>query len=328
MAFVIAGLLASGVWGAATASASSSGDLAKARAQLAAVTAQIHDAEAQRDWLKAQISDLLARIDANRRALEREQPLIETIRSTVTDVTGQVAANQAALDARAAAIYEQGPASGLALILDATSFEDFADRLQYVGTVTRSDSDLIAALSTQRAQLEARGSALSASIAALQATKASLNQEAASLSAALTQQLTTIGQLNDEQAAAQALVAELTPSPSPSPSPTPTPTPPPSGASVQELIASYFGPLGQDVVDQAMCVAQLESGFNPNAYNPISGASGVFQFIPSTWASVSKAAGWGGVSVFDAEANVAVAAWAVGQYGWSMWRADTQACGL
>ncbi len=314
----------------ASANADGSGDLAKARAQLAAVTAQIHGAEAQRDSLKAQISDLLARIDANRRALEREQPQVEAIRSTVTDVTGRVAVNQAALDARAVALYEQGPAGGLALLLDATSFADFADRLQYVGTVSRSDSDLIAALTTQKAQLEARGTVLSASIAALQTTKASLNQEAASLSAALAQQLATISQLNDEQAAAQALVSELTPipSPSPSPSPSPTPTPPPSGASVQELIASYFGPLGQGVVDQAMCVARLESGFNPDAYNPISGASGVFQFIPSTWTPVSQAAGWGGASVFDGEANVAVAAWAVGQYGWSMWRADTKACGL
>ena len=317
---------------AATASADSPGDLAKARAQLAAVNARIHDAEAQRDALKTQISDLLARTDANRRALEREQPQIETIRSTVTDVTGQVAANQAALDARAAALYEQGPANGLALILNATSFADFADRLQYVGTVSRSDSDLIASLSAQRAQLEARGTALSASIAALQTTKASLNQEAAALAAALAQQLATVKTLNQEQVAAEALVEELTPSPTPSPTPTPrptpSPTPPPSGLTVQELIAQDFAPQGQTVVMQAMCVARLESGFNPDAYNPASGASGVFQFIPSTWSALAPAAGWGGASVFDADANVGVAAWTVDQYGWSNWHTDTKACGL
>src|SRR5438876_1167027 len=94
-ALLAAGLVALSLGVAATASADSSGDLAEARAQLAALTSRIHDAEAQRDALKTQISDLLARIDANRRALEREQPQIETIRSTVTDVTAQVAANQA-----------------------------------------------------------------------------------------------------------------------------------------------------------------------------------------------------------------------------------------
>jgi peptidoglycan hydrolase CwlO-like protein len=327
-ALLAAGLAALSLGVAATASAGSPGDLAKARAQLAALTSRIHDAEAQRDALKTQISDLLARIDANRRALEREQPQIETIRSTVTDVTGQVAANQAALDARAAALYEQGPASGLALILNATSFSDFADRLQYVGTVSRSDSDLIASLSAQKAQLEARGTALSASIAALQTTKTSLNQQAAALTAALAQQLATIKTLNQEQVAAQALVDELTPSPTPSPKPTPSPTPPPSGLTVQELVAQDFAPQGQTVVTQAMCVARLESGFNPDAYNPASGASGVFQFIPSTWSALSPAAGWGGASVFDADANVGVAAWTVDQYGWSNWRADTKACGL
>ena len=97
---------------------------------------------------------------------------------------------------------------------------------------------------------------------------------------------------------------------------------------MQELIAQDFAPQGQTVVTQAMCVARLESGFNPDAYNPASGASGVFQFIPSTWAALSPAAGWGGASVFDADANVGVAAWTVDQYGWSNWRADTKACGL
>lgn len=34
------------------------------------------------------------------------------------------------------------------------------------------------------------------------------------------------------------------------------------------------------------CVISRESGGNPAAYNPVSGAGGLFQFLPSTWASL------------------------------------------
>jgi len=37
------------------------------------------------------------------------------------------------------------------------------------------------------------------------------------------------------------------------------------------------------------CVIQRESGGNPRAVNPSSGAGGLFQFLPSTWASLGYA---------------------------------------
>jgi peptidoglycan hydrolase CwlO-like protein len=322
---VLLSLLAGG-----RAVAESPTDLTTARAQLAAVKVQIIAAESKRDALKAQISDLLARIDANRRALERQQPQIKAADASMADLSGRIDTQQAALDARAAEVYEQGPASQLALLLEATSFADFEARWQFVGAVARSDQDLIAQLGQRKAEQQALGTSLAASVAALEATRTQMAQEASALTTGLAQQLDVIGQLAKEQTTAQALVDQLTPAPTPSPTPTPTPTPtpPPYGGSVQDLIAQDFAPLGNGMVAKALCVAQLESGFNPNAFNPASGASGVFQFIPSTWAPLSQAAGWGGVSVFDAPANVGVAAWAVGQYGWSMWKADTKACGL
>ena len=299
-------------------------DLTTARAQLAAVKSKILAAQIQRDALKAQIGDLLARIDANRRALERGQSQIKAANASMADLTGRIDTQQAALDARAAAVYEEGPASPLALLLDATSFADFEARLQYVGAVARrADQALIAQLGQRKAEQQALRTSLAASLAALQATRAQMAQEVSALTSGLEQQLAL---LDKEQAAAQALVDELTPQPTPTP--TPTPTPPPQGGSVRDLIAQYFSPLGNGMVTKALCVAQLESGFNPNAFNPASGASGVFQFIPSVWPPLSQAAGWGGVSVFNAQANVAVAAWAVQQYGWSMWEADSKACGL
>jgi len=305
--------------------------LSRARLQLDTVTAQIRTAQKERDALKAQIGGLLAQIGGNRRALDRQQAQIEATRTAVVALSEQVDAQQAALDARAAEVYEQGSAGALALLLDATSFDNFEARLQYVGSVARSDQDLMAQLTDRKTELEARGTTLSANVAALEATKARLEQEASALDSTLARQLDTNRRLNQEQATDQALVNELNRRarpPSPRPAPSAIPPRPSPGQSVQDLSTKYFTPLGAGTVQQALCVAQVESGFIPNAVNHVSGAAGVFQFIPPVWPPLSLAAGWGGASVFDALANVAVAAWTVGQYGWSMWSADSQTCRL
>ena len=59
-----------------------------------------------------------------------------------------------------------------------------------------------------------------------------------------------------------------------------------------------------------------ESRYNPSAYNA-SGASGLFQFMPRTWAANSVRAGYGGASVFDpvASANTAAYMFSIGQAG-------------
>ena len=90
----------------------------------------------------------------------------------------------------------------------------------------------------------------------------------------------------------------------------------------RSLVASYFDPV---VVDQALSIIQCESLGDPNAYNPYSGASGLFQFLPGTWAVTSVKAGFGGSSVFDPEPNIASAAWlssyyqSVGRSPWTPW---------
>lgn len=90
----------------------------------------------------------------------------------------------------------------------------------------------------------------------------------------------------------------------------------------RSLVATFFS---SAQVDPALRIMQCESLGDPLAYNPYSGASGLFQFLPGTWAVTSVKAGYEGSSPFDPEANVAAAAWLAGYYEslgrspWSPW---------
>jgi hypothetical protein len=86
---------------------------------------------------------------------------------------------------------------------------------------------------------------------------------------------------------------------------------------IHDAIVAKFSPIGS--VSHALYVANRESHCNPYAKNRYSSAAGVFQFVSSTWAIMSARAGYGGASVYNGYANVAVAAWTVAHYGWGAW---------
>ena len=83
--------------------------------------------------------------------------------------------------------------------------------------------------------------------------------------------------------------------------------PAPSG-DIEGIIRDAAATWGADET-QLLRVAYCESRFNPSAYNTSSGASGLFQFIPTTWAIASVRAGYAGASVFDPVANANTAAY-------------------
>lgn len=74
------------------------------------------------------------------------------------------------------------------------------------------------------------------------------------------------------------------------------------------LVEIYFP---EGLVDEALAIIQCESRGNPDAENPRSTATGLFQFLSATWSWASVEAGWAGASRYDPEANTAVAAWLV-----------------
>jgi soluble lytic murein transglycosylase-like protein len=64
-----------------------------------------------------------------------------------------------------------------------------------------------------------------------------------------------------------------------------------------------------------MNVAYCESRYHPNSVNSSSGASGLFQFLPSTWSGTP----WASQSPFDPAANAMAAAWLYSHYGPGRW---------
>ncbi len=91
------------------------------------------------------------------------------------------------------------------------------------------------------------------------------------------------------------------------------PAPP---ADIAKDITDAFSPLGPGALQWAMNVAWCESRYHPNSVNSSSGASGLFQFLPSTWAFTPYA----GYSPFDPKYNSLAAAWLYHRDGPSQWQ--------
>ncbi len=97
---------------------------------------------------------------------------------------------------------------------------------------------------------------------------------------------------------------------------------PPQVEQWRPLVEQFFP---SNRVEEALRIMDCESNGDPDAYNPYSGASGLFQFLPSTWASTAPKAGYPDASPFDPEANTASAAWLANRYQelgsdyWAAW---------
>lgn len=89
---------------------------------------------------------------------------------------------------------------------------------------------------------------------------------------------------------------------------------------VQALIIQYSQQYGISA-DVPLRVARCESGFNQFAKNRSSTASGVYQWLASSWRNQPASVN-GTVSVFDAEANIRAAVWLIAHNKISPWNAS------
>jgi len=80
---------------------------------------------------------------------------------------------------------------------------------------------------------------------------------------------------------------------------------------------AYLYENAPDLAPRLDCIIGFESGWNPNSVNRRSRASGLAQFLPSTWASTPQ--GQSGLSVFEPFANIDAAIWLARTKGWNQW---------
>jgi Transglycosylase SLT domain len=277
-----------------------------------------------RGVLQEHVIRLFDRLDHVSRAIERGRADVAWARDRISDLAREIEARQELLNRRAAAAYMAGRAAAVDSVLGATSFTELEDALEFLDAVSQKDSDILLSLRRRQAEIELQRARLEALEEELRGTRERLEATTSDLVEELRGQEERVRR-GVEAAAPNASIGEA-PDPAPRPGQT-APSPPAGPEAVAELIRDRFASLGSRTSAIALCVAEAESGFDPLVVNPATGAAGVFQFLPSTWGSLSELAGWGSASVFDARANVSVAAWTVGRYGWHPWRSVAADCG-
>lgn len=290
----------------------------------APATPHMKGAAHETEVLQEQVVRLFDRLDQVSRAIESVRADVAFARERITELSLQIDAQQELLNQQAAAAYMGRPAVGVDSLLGASSFTDLQDALEFLDAVSQRDREVILSLQHRKAEVLLQRVRLEALEAKLRGTHDRLETTVADLVEKLEQQR-DLRRRAEERATVDGSVEDPPTSPPP-----PSPSPPssiPGREAVMKLIRDRFASLGSRTEDVALCVAERESGLDPLAVNPDTGAAGLFQFLPPTWASLSEMAGWGGASVFDARANVAVAAWTVAQYGWHPWRSVGEDCG-
>jgi hypothetical protein len=219
---------------------------------------------------EAQVKQRLAAVSAATSDVDQR---IGALERSIADTNVRIDRERAQLRMLARSIYAQ-PASPLLSIFSASSLADAMTRF----------TDLSAA--GERAVATKR--ALSRDLSALQQQKAGLEadrQRDEQLREDLEAQFRRLDRELSLQAAAPAV--------------------PVASGQIQQLILDAFAPMGAGAQAWALRVARCESNYNPLAVNRYSGASGLFQFLPSTWAHTPYAS----QSVFDPAANSQAAAW-------------------
>lgn len=312
--------------------------LADARADRAEIEARLLAALEEYQRLSAEVA-------AKSASVARLGELAGSTRAELVRVNEQI--DQKAVDA-----YMDGLTSPVGLVFQSDSFQHALMRQPIIELLIGDHGDTALRLTVNRQSFEllrARIASETAEVAALQiqaeAAADHLEQlfgdadqrvalAIADARAADRAYLAALDQIEQAQAEAAAQDREderqATTTSAPAASTTTLPPPPsigdrplkPAVERWRPIVVVYFP---TEWVEAALRIMQCESLGDPAAYNPYSGASGLFQFLPGTWAVIAPKAGFEGSSPFDPEANIATAAWlakyyqSLGRSPWTPW---------
>lgn len=350
-------LLAPVLAGVSSARAQTEEDAARAESEANAAYSIVEGAESARDGIEAELFGALQRYDLAASALAEANRRVAAIEEQLESAGSEEVAVDRALSEQAAEAYMGAVTSVASIVLGTKQIEAaivLGDAFRSSQTATLARLDELAALRAEydrlladhtaardetsivQSELESEAATLETLFAQANEAVAGAFQQALEADAAYRAALDAVATAQaeaeaEERADSAATTSSTTGTTSPTPSPPPTsdpsdpPPPAPVGDAVERwhpLVEVYFP---AELVEDALLIIDCESGGDPEAYNPYLGASGLFQFLPGTWAVASVGAGMGARSVFDGEANIAAAAWLSGYYAsngsdpWAPW---------
>jgi len=206
---MIAALVPAALVPATPAMADTKSDLAAAKARLAALQGQIGqqvqalaDVHAQLTQLTARLSEATAKYQKTIGDIARTQQDLKLTESRFDQLRKQ-------LNDRAAATYMEGAGSFLGIVLGATSYSDFTDRIVYANSLSRSDASLSADVERTAAELGRKQQALNAIRTSQRAALRELEAERKLVAQKLADQQAVLDRVASARAQASALVDQL-----------------------------------------------------------------------------------------------------------------------
>ena len=165
--------------------------------------AQVEAAKAKLAELNHQTEVLVEQYDQARLELEQTRARLADLRKTKAEADAAAKQALADLQRRAVSAYT-GVGSQLDAILDASSFADFTDRIQYMGALAQSDEDLAAKADTASAQAEWAASELTKTLDEETNQRDALQAKIAEIKDAAAEQQALFEKLNKDYQAALA----------------------------------------------------------------------------------------------------------------------------
>jgi septal ring factor EnvC (AmiA/AmiB activator) len=275
---------------AATRAGALEGKLAQARDEAGSLSAQLQSTTAELAGAEAEAAEAQAReerlgamlVEGRERAAELARELRATRHQLALEKARLRRSRQVLAD-RLVAIYESGTPDTADLVLEASDYEDFVARNDYLRAISEADSALADRVAEVRAavhrevlrvgdlqaeavaydeRLEAARAEIAGVREAAAATAARLQSLRASREASLATLKSDIAAWVDQIQEARAAEARAA-----------------SEAEAEEEVGRWLGGPYSIPAYIVMC----ESGGNYGAVNPSSGAGGAYQILPSTW---------------------------------------------
>jgi peptidoglycan DL-endopeptidase CwlO len=167
--------------------------------------AQVASAKAKLAALNQQLEGMVAKYDQALTALQASEAKLQQAKSQRDQSRTLADSYRSNLDAAAVQAYT-GMGSQLNVLLGASSFTEFSDRLEFMGTIAQSDSDLAARAAAAQQQAAWAAQQYSAAVKQQQADRNSLLAQVQSIKSAVAKQQQLYNQLHKSYA--QALAAE------------------------------------------------------------------------------------------------------------------------